>query len=490
MSAPPLGLLVITQAMAAVGQVFGARFGRVHHKSSALRSSISATTFSAVQAFVILLALELGAPQAWTGGQGPLWALGVAHPAIFLNSLNNGVYWLALVIVLREPWGLVLEVLAYLSCTLLLGPITQLAGLTQIPPLLPWRVVVVAIGAILCVLELSEKRSDAVMAWVGLGWVGKWWRTSVLRVPAGREGAAVERQRLVRGVGEESAVGVEMVAASTSASSTGAVTSPATTNSEVLDAPTTTASGASAQLSERVGEGGDGDEEKRGKEGDALSVGSGGSGESGEDDSSSAEADERDGSAEDGAGGAPAGGPIGSLRHNVLVFVAFVVLALTAGTGIVFTRYFEERMGFNMFGYTAADQILLPASTVPLALVASAWPSLANAIGEPDGSLGVTETLARTWSEVDFRTLIPYRTVMFAREFLFYVIATQYSDLANAYLEMTAIRVVFVWVAAVVVCSLLRGFVGISTKEMVSALHPLSLLSKLVGTAIVLSAAL
>jgi len=69
--------------------------------------------------------------------------------------------------------------------------------------------------------------------------------------------------------------------------------------------------------------------------------------------------------------------------HVAYVGVAFFVLALTAGIGIVCTTYLEEQCDITMFGYAAADQIMLPVTSLPLVWLAAAWPGLAKVLGEP-----------------------------------------------------------------------------------------------------------
>jgi len=70
--------------------------------------------------------------------------------------------------------------------------------------------------------------------------------------------------------------------------------------------------------------------------------------------------------------------------------IAWVLLVVTAGIGIVITRYFEL-VGVSNFGYAAVDQCLLPFTTLPVLAVAVHSPWLSSLLGEPieQGPLGV-----------------------------------------------------------------------------------------------------
>ncbi len=51
------------------------------------------------------------------------------HPALLINAVNNTIYWVALLFVLREPLGVVLVVLAFLLAGFLTAPLESLVGI-------------------------------------------------------------------------------------------------------------------------------------------------------------------------------------------------------------------------------------------------------------------------------------------------------------------------------------------------------------------------
>ena len=186
-----------------------------------------------------------------------------------------------------------------------------------------------------------------------------------------------------------------------------------------------------------------------------------------------------------------------SWAHSAAVAAAFAILALTAGIGIVVTTYFEHRAGLNMFGYAAVDQVLLPITSVPLAWALYQCPAALRAIGEPDadvqaaastgegGSRSFWGVLVLTWQETHWLTLVPFRGLMFAREFVFFYLATAFPDVNAVYLQMTLVRVVLCWLAALLACTLLKQWVGVQPEEAARTLHPVNLGLKAVGSVLV-----
>lgn len=170
------------------------------------------------------------------------------------------------------------------------------------------------------------------------------------------------------------------------------------------------------------------------------------------------------------------------------VAVAWTVLAVTAGIGIVCTTYFEQEAGLGMFGYAAVDQVLLPFTTIPLLALASAWPVLATALGEPEmgRKQGVWATAAATWAEIDWLTLVLFRAPMFGREFVFFWLVTAFSDLSTTYLQMTIVRIVMCWLLSLLVCTVLREWAGVSFVEAQRSIRPSTLILRIMGTAILI----
>lgn len=74
---------------------------------------------------------------------------------------------------------------------------------------------------------------------------------------------------------------------------------------------------------------------------------------------------------------------------------------------------------------------------------------------------------------------------MFGREFVFFYLVTNF-DISATYLEMTLLRVILCWIASFLACTLLRDWVGVHRDEARTAVHPVNLVLKLVGTTLVL----
>ena len=80
-TSPNFGWILLAQSLSAGGELFGQRAGRACHKHSNLRLLLSTVLYSAAQAFVILMVLELAFPQL-TQGQGSIgmWKALWRHP--------------------------------------------------------------------------------------------------------------------------------------------------------------------------------------------------------------------------------------------------------------------------------------------------------------------------------------------------------------------------------------------------------------------------
>lgn len=137
---PGFEWILAAQSLSAVGEVFGQRQNRRSHGGSVIRSLTALTVYSAIQAFVVLAVCELALPTEWTRGQGSLWMWGALweHPALLVNAFNNTVYWIALVLVLREPLGAVLVVLAFVLASFFIAPFEAVVGLDSGSGVNPW----------------------------------------------------------------------------------------------------------------------------------------------------------------------------------------------------------------------------------------------------------------------------------------------------------------------------------------------------------------
>lgn len=84
---------------------------------------------------------------------------------------------------------------------------------------------------------------------------------------------------------------------------------------------------------------------------------------------------------------------------------------MTTDLGLVCITWMEVHEGMNTFGFTAADQILVPVTTLPLVALLARSDTLAGWVGEPAGPRPRTlrATLAQTWQETELRSLIPFR---------------------------------------------------------------------------------
>lgn len=164
-SARPAPFLFIlgAQLLGAFSEAFGQRASRRMHHHSHLRLLTSMAVWCSLQAFVVLAIAQYALPEQ-TGGQGSLsmWRSLVEHPELLLNAVNNSLYWLCLAFLFHEPAGAVLVVLAFLFASFLVNPFQKLFGVDEGSTLTAGPVVVGAIGALLCVLEIPLQYASAI----------------------------------------------------------------------------------------------------------------------------------------------------------------------------------------------------------------------------------------------------------------------------------------------------------------------------------------
>lgn len=371
---------------------------------------------------------------------------------------------MALIYVLREPLGVILVVLAFLVASFFIDPFQQLVGLPKEHALDAGAVVSAVLGTLLCLAQLSLPVAHAVLTrnfWAGF-----------VRAPAAACAQLCE--------GSSSSVGGLRGGSPDSATAYAALTPPS-------PIPSKADRGAVQTQAEH-------------------DFASNGTQDQGEQDSSIELRPmlmEDPPQEADGGGAASSRMPASGAVHTLGVLAAFGVLALTAGIGIVITTYFEKRAGLNMFGYAAIDQVLLPVTSLPIAWLLYQWPAALHLLGEPAADIAASRggapgtgrsfwgVMTQTWAEMKphiFSTLLPYRGTMFAREFVFFYLATAFSDINSVYLTMTLVRVVLCWLASLLACSYLSKWVGISKAEAAATLHPANLILRGIGSALIVLA--
>lgn len=350
--------------------------------------------------------------------------------------MNNTVYWMALIYVLREPLGVIMVVLAFLLASFFIDPFQRIVGLPPENALDPGAVVAAIIGTLLCLAEVTVPAGNLLLT-------GVWWGQC-----CSAPGEAWTA--LLAAVTSTCPPSTEYA----SLTSPAPLTPPSSPPPEAHTAAVLPSNGALAPM---------------GMDGSPVH------------------------------GSAPKSP---AWRHTAAVAAAFAILALTAGIGIVVTTYFEQRAGLNMFGYAAVDQVLLPFTSLPVAWLLYQFPAALAGIGEPQGDIQASKggddtpprtfwgVLVLTWEETRWGTLVPFRGLMFAREFVFFYLATAFPDVNAVYLQMTLVRVVLCWLAALLACTYLRGWVGVTPGEAATTMHPVNLGLKALGSLTVVLAIL
>jgi hypothetical protein len=535
---PPFYLLLVAQSLGAFSELFGQRMGRRCHNGSNIRMLLSMSFYCCIQAFIVLAVCQLALPTSWTGGQGSLsmWAMLGSHPTLWLNAVNNSVYWVALAYLLREvravarapdgfvaalllqarrsvspgggscllmsnclvlplphdghpslqPLGAVLVVLAFLFASFLVDPFQRVVGLTAASSLRPEAVVFGVLGSLLCSWDVPPRWCAQLAAAVlGQCPIRLASRLACLcpppahASPGGKKPAhPASSPAASDGCDVEEVAGETAVAAFSDAGAAGAGSGGALgaegEQQALLGSPQLVSGHGRHRVAHPLAP-----TASSPSSSGALTPSQGGAG---------------DGT---GSGSTPPAGPqppCALVSHALGVAAAYVVLAITTGIGVTMATYFEQTAGLTSFGYTAIDQVLLPFTTVPLAAVLDASVRLRAMVGEPAWSPTAAKpphfglTLRRAWGEVNsgaplryWFTLVPFHGLEFLRSLLFFYLVTQF-DVDATYMTMTLLRVVLCWLASLLACTLLRAFVGLDAVEARAAVHPVNIAAKLAGS--------
>lgn len=398
---------------------------------SNLRLVCSMAVYCSLQAFIILGIGEYALPTSFTGGQGSIsmWrSVMVTNPELWLNAVNNSVYWLALSFLLREPVGAILVVLGFLAASFLVDPFQQVVGLESGAHIPPGAVVLGTLGALLCVGELPLTSANAALARLRAFAAGCFescpgcsrhcrslcatggGSCAYSPVPLGSEGAGdaydedrAEKQLPLSPSSSEPASAGSSLSSTTAASLSDTSSIAAFANPQPLAEATATAATAPAA---NLG--------RRSYEDVPLMSSTGARAESSLHSSgSSAAAAGAHGAQTRQTEAADSGGccgqRCGALRgagHGGAVLAAFAILAITTATGITLTTWMQARAGLSAFGYTAVDQVLLPFTTLPLVALLERVLCMRRLVGEPrwsndrENSPSFVATLWRTWREV------------------------------------------------------------------------------------------
>eukprot|EP01138_Halocafeteria_seosinensis_P014676 gb/GECG01014981.1/.p1 GENE.gb/GECG01014981.1/~~gb/GECG01014981.1/.p1 ORF type:complete len:444 (+),score=24.70 gb/GECG01014981.1/:1-1332(+) len=427
---PNFGWIFLAQVLSAGGELFGQRAGRKLHQRSNLKSAVAVVVYSALQAFLILMVLELAIPHV-TKGQGSLsmWKQIYDNPGLLINAVNNTVYWLALIFVLREPLGVVMVVLAFLVASFFINPFSAIVGLKQPNDIDALSVFLGIAGALACLLDVPLQYANKIV-------VGR------LPETVSSRGSSDSEELLINS--EDGHVDEDTI------DEDGSLGYDDTDRDRTKRLSRTRPSSAAISTTNQT------------------------------DTETSFSQDSPQKEEERGGSDKP------KITSLWAVATAFAILAFTAGIGIVITDYFEKRRGLNMFGYAAVDQVLLPFTTLPVLWLCNRYSTLRRVVGEPAGEpVPFVELLRQTWNELQFTTLVPFRGLMFGREFVFFYLVTNF-DISATYLEMTLLRVILCWIASLLACTLLRKWVGVEKSEARTAVHPVNLFLKLGGTVLVL----
>jgi hypothetical protein len=369
---------------------------------------VSMSVYCSTQAFVILGIGEYVLPVSITGAQGSfsMWRyVFYSHPELWLNAVNNSVYWVALAYLLREPFGAILLVLAFLFASFLVSPFQVLVGLPGGSTIPPVAIVLGVAGALLCVmetpLEKAQRLWDSAISHLPASWRHSAWARS-FGAPAPVAGGQPHFRPLEAELAEKWRAKPVSTPSACARFTSAPSHAPAVDERAPLMATSSDGvSGAHADVATRT----------RRHASEAAPAGLDGCG--GPDyvvGTAAAAKDAQHAGRRCWCDGCVQPGCAHTAEpwlHAGSVLVAFGVLAVTTGIGITLTNWMQERAGLSSFGYTAVDQVLLPFTTLPLVALLERVLWLRRLVGEPRWSVEAEQspsflaTLKRTWQEVN-----------------------------------------------------------------------------------------
>ncbi|KAJ3442498.1 32 kda heat shock protein [Anaeramoeba flamelloides] len=175
------------------------------------------------------------------------------------------------------------------------------------------------------------------------------------------------------------------------------------------------------------------------------------------------------------------------MKASFRVLIPYSIQAVVEATWFVAQAYFNNNCRMNVFTYTSLDQVLLPFYLFPfIILVDSIKPLRKIFFSGKDTEENTVTAFKNTFKEANWSTLFFHRLFINSRAVIYYYLAILY-NINSVYLEVTFIRVVLSWLAAVILCLVIPKMIGTTQEEKNKIISKLNLILKTSGTALVVA---
>ncbi|KAJ6255108.1 anillin/rhotekin rtkn [Anaeramoeba flamelloides] len=175
------------------------------------------------------------------------------------------------------------------------------------------------------------------------------------------------------------------------------------------------------------------------------------------------------------------------MKASFRVLIPYSIQAVVEATWFVAQAYFNNNCRMNVFTYTSLDQVLLPFYLFPfIILVDSIKPLRKIFFSGKDTEENTVTAFKNTLKEANWSTLFFHRLFINSRAVIYYYLAILY-NINSVYLEVTFIRVVLSWLAAVILCLVIPKMIGTTQEEKNKIISKLNLILKTSGTALVVA---
>eukprot|EP01112_Ceratiomyxa_fruticulosa_P014922 TRINITY_DN432_c0_g2_i1.p1 TRINITY_DN432_c0_g2~~TRINITY_DN432_c0_g2_i1.p1 ORF type:complete len:460 (+),score=47.24 TRINITY_DN432_c0_g2_i1:215-1594(+) len=169
-------------------------------------------------------------------------------------------------------------------------------------------------------------------------------------------------------------------------------------------------------------------------------------------------------------------------KRTAKIIPPFVLLSVCYALWFETSKFFNDQFRVNAFGYNSIDQILLPFYTLSFLSIIDFITPFKRCYESPeDQKENILQAFKSTWKETKLIDLFLYRFFINGRAFVYFYLDVFY-DLTEVYLELTLIRVVLSWLAALLVGLAFPKFIQTSVEEKNRVFSPFNIGLKVIGS--------
>ncbi|KAJ3430114.1 hypothetical protein M0812_23115 [Anaeramoeba flamelloides] len=456
---PNFFLLLFSQLLSVLGDSLGQRANRVKFKKSRKKMLIATTIVSSIQVFVVLIILEYTLPPSLVsriyinnkriqcyqeidyefkdmkcttetctpmecprGGPITMFKLLFHEPIFLVNGVLNLLYYSTTFMLYKEPLGLIILVLASLTSSFLIVPINKMFGSpSSTAPIPPYLYILGIIGSLFCIIERPAKEY-------------------------------MKEKKQSKSVGASKLDKSELTI-------------------NLIKQPLMSSSSDNIDFQSMSYENEDGSKSESANTNNVNNIGN-----------HSDSKGKHQGTNKKTAKFWKNFKNQELIRHSLAIFIPYIIQAIIEASWFVLQVYYNNYTRSNVFTYTSLDQILLPFYIFPFIIIVDAIKPLKKCIFDgTDTEESTIDALKGVWKEAPWITLFFYRFFSNTKQVIYYYLAILY-DLNSVYLQLTFIRVILSWIAALVLSVFIPKLIGTTAEERNQIKSKTNIINKSLGT--------